>query len=76
MRTTREVQVDDQPDAPRWAELLKELPWDQVEHRAPQPDRYVYRIRCELHDVILGEPELKGMWRELVDRVRAVNERH
>jgi len=74
IRTTWEVQVDEQPDALDWRELLDALPWDQVEESAPEPDRYVYRIRCAPHEVVLAEPKVSGRWKDLVDRVRAVNE--
>ena len=74
IRTTWEVQVDEQPDRSAWAELLDGLPWGAVAEAAPQPDRYVYRIRCAPHEVVLGEQQVCGPWRELIDRVRGVNE--
>ncbi|MET1045019.1 MAG: protealysin inhibitor emfourin [Microbacteriaceae bacterium] len=74
LRATWEVQVDEQPDAPRWSAFLQDLPWDDVPSAPPTPDRYVYRIRCESHDVVLTEPQVQGPWRELVDRVRAAND--
>jgi hypothetical protein len=75
LQVSWEVQVDDQPDPSRWAHFLNELPWDQVEGTEPQPDRYVYRIRVEPHEVVLSEPQVSGPWRELVDRVRTANDR-
>ena len=75
IRTTWEVQVDDQPDRSSWAELLRALPWDSVSKTAPQPDRFVYRIRCAPHEVVLGEQQVSGPWKELIDRVRGVIER-
>lgn len=74
IRTTWEVQVDDQPDRSAWADLLAGLPWDEVSAAAPQPDRFVYRIRCAPHEVVLGEQQVFGPWQELIDRVRTVNE--
>ena len=74
IRTTWEVQVDEQPDRSAWAELLDGLPWDEMSETAPQPDRYVYRIRCAPHEVVLGEQQVCGPWQELIDRVRGVNE--
>ena len=74
MRVTWEVQVDEQPDAPGWRELLGALPWDEARRSAPEPDRYVYRIRCAPHEVVLPERQVAGPWKDLVDRVRAVNE--
>lgn len=76
IRTTWEVQVDEQPDRAVWAEMLSGLPWDEVSETAPQPDRYVYRIRCAPHEVVLGEQQVYGLWQELIDRVRGVNEGH
>jgi hypothetical protein len=74
IRVTWEVQVDEQPDAPEWRDLLDALPWDEVDERAPEPDRFIYRIRCAPHEVVLAEPQLSGPWRDLVDRVKAVNQ--
>jgi hypothetical protein len=74
IRITWEVQVDEQPDAPQWVDFLQQLPWDDVDTDEPKPDRYVYRIRCAPHEVVLAEPQVAGPWRELVDRVKAVNE--
>ncbi|WP_166872109.1 MULTISPECIES: protealysin inhibitor emfourin [unclassified Salinibacterium] len=74
LRATWELQVDDQPDAPRWSAFLHDLPWDDVPPAPQLPDRYIYRIRCEPHEVVLTEPQVQGPWRELVDRVRAANE--
>jgi hypothetical protein len=74
IRVTWEVQVEDQPNSSQWEEFLQELPWDQVDDFDPRPDRFVYRIRCAPHEVVLSEPEVRGPWRELVDRVKAVNE--
>lgn len=74
IRVTWEVQVDEQPDAASWRELLDALPWDEAEESAPEPDRYIYRIRCAPHEVVLPEPKVCGPWKDLVDRVKAVNE--
>jgi hypothetical protein len=75
IRVTWEVQVDEQPDASAWRDLLTALPWNEVSEAAPQPDRYVYRIRCAPHEVVLGEQQVCGPWQELIDRVKAANER-
>jgi hypothetical protein len=74
IRVTWEVQVDEQPDAQRWVDFLEQLPWDDVGGSDPKPDRYVYRIRFAPHEVVLPETQVSGPWRELVDRVKAVNE--
>jgi hypothetical protein len=74
IRITWEVQVDEQPDAFQWTQFLQQLPWDEVDDTEPKPDRFIYRIRCAPHEVVLAEPQVSGPWRELVDRVRAVNQ--
>jgi hypothetical protein len=43
--------------------------------RAGRPDRFVYEIQVQTHRVRLGETELDGAWRELVDRVRKAQPR-
>lgn len=71
IRLTWEVLVDEQPDPEEWQSFLTSLPWDEVGQAAPAPDRFLYRIRCAPHEVVLPEPEVQGPWRELVDRVRS-----
>jgi hypothetical protein len=70
IRLTWEVRVEEQPDPKTWAEFLNSLPWDDV---TDTPDRFSYRIRCAPHEVVLSEPQVKGPWRDLVNRVRAAN---
>ncbi|WP_350347050.1 protealysin inhibitor emfourin [Agromyces sp. G08B096] len=69
-----EVDLDRQPDRDAWKGLIDGLPWDEVRAVPPEPDRFVYRIRCEPHEATLAERQLTGPWRELVDRVREVSE--
>ena len=75
LRVTWDVQVDDQPDAASWMAFLQQLPWDEAEDTVPAPDRFIYRIRCAPHEVVLAEPQVHGQWKDLIDRVRAVSER-
>ena len=75
IRVTWQVRVDVQPDVAWWQTLIDGLPWDEVEVSEPNPDRYVYRIRCAPHEVVLAEPQVQGPWRELVERVKEVNDR-
>lgn len=70
IRLTWQVSVDELPDAPDWLELIASLPWDEITAAAPEPDRYVYRIRCAERAATLSEPQLAGPWRELVSRVQ------
>jgi hypothetical protein len=69
LRRTWAVVTDEQPDSAAWQELIRRLPWDDRPRSAPQPDRYVYEIRCPPRRVTLPEQQLTGPWRELVDRV-------
>ncbi|WP_129590398.1 protealysin inhibitor emfourin [Cryobacterium aureum] len=73
IRLTWEVRVEEQPDPNTWAEFLNSLPWDDVTDSEATPDRFVYRIRCSPHEVVLAEPQVNGPWRDLVNRVRAAN---
>lgn len=70
IRLTWQVQLDDRPDASEWLALIDELPWNDVRPVAPEPDRYVYLIRCAEQTATLSEPQLDGPWRELVTRVQ------
>jgi hypothetical protein len=70
LRRTWAVTVDEQPDRDAWDELLGRLPWGERVSGAPQPDRYVYEIRCSGNRATLPEQQLTGVWRELVNRVR------
>lgn len=70
IRLTWQVQLDDRPDAPEWLALIAELPWNELTPSAPEPDRYIYSIRCAHKSATLTEPQLDGPWRELVTRVQ------
>jgi hypothetical protein len=74
LRLTWHVHVDDQPDRDDWYLLIEQLPWQQPPPAPPEPDRFVYRIRCEPHEATLAERQLTGPWRELVDRVQETTE--
>ncbi|MFE6963563.1 protealysin inhibitor emfourin [Agromyces sp. NPDC057679] len=69
-RLTWEVRVDEQPDPDEWYILIDEIPWDEPMPVPPEPDRFVYRIRCEPNEATLAERQLTGPWRQLVDRVQ------
>lgn len=70
LTATWTVLVDDQPDSDEWTRLVAALPWNAQPKPAPQPDRYVYRIRLSRREITLPEQALDGPWRELVDRVQ------
>ena len=82
LRLTWRVDVDTQPDPDQWYVLIRTIPWEEPPPVPPEPDRYVYRIRCEpheptavdRHEATLAERQLTGPWRELVERVREVSE--
>lgn len=75
IRVTWQVRVETQPDADWWQTLIAGLPWDEIQDSEPKPDRYVYLIKCAPHEVVLAEPEVQGPWRELIERVKEVNDR-
>ena len=74
IRLTWEVRVDEQPDAVDWYLLIEEIPWGRPPPAPPEPDRFVFRIRCAPHEATLAERQLVGPWRELVKRVQEVTE--
>ena len=58
-------------DSAEWMPLLSELPWDDRPRLAPTPDRYVWVVRVSRRRITLPESQLRGPWRELVERVQA-----
>ncbi|KRE80017.1 protealysin inhibitor emfourin [Arthrobacter sp. Soil763] len=73
------VQALTDDDRNQWAPLVEACPWDELPGRdatgsAPQPDRFVYRIRAGQRRATLPERELVGPWRTLVDCTRAAAE--
>lgn len=76
LRRVWRVDVEQQPDERAWLDLLRSLPWDDSDADSPgRADRFVYEIRVQTHRVRLGETELDGTWRELVDRVKKAQPR-
>ena len=74
LRLTWEVRVEEQPDPREWYLLIEEIPWSEARPVAPEPDRFVCRIRCEPHEATLADRQLTGPWRQLVDRVQETAE--
>ena len=68
------VEVTDPDDLASWQSLIDQLPWSQRPTSAPQPDRYIYRIRVSRRRITLPEQKVAGPWRELVDRVKTAAE--
>lgn len=65
-------------DAPEvdWWPLVDACPWDTAAPQPPMPDRFVWRIEahtatCDRRATV-GDNNLVGAWRELVDQVRSV----
>ena len=61
-------------DADRWMVLIDRCPWRAAPDRTPAPDRFVWDICVRMPEGerrrSLGERQLTGPWRELVDAVR------
>lgn len=74
LRLDWHVHVDEQPDRDEWYFLIGQVPWEQTPPVPPEPDRYVYRIRCDRHEATLAERQLTGPWRTLVKRVQERSE--
>ncbi|WP_445153963.1 protealysin inhibitor emfourin [Arthrobacter sp. Hor0625] len=73
------VQALTADDRNQWDPLVEACPWDELPGRegtgsAPQPDRFIYRIRAGQRRATLPERELVGPWRTLVDCTRAAAE--
>ncbi|TDX74106.1 hypothetical protein EDF35_4139 [Rathayibacter sp. PhB151] len=79
LRRVWRIDVDQQPDEGAWHALIGSLDWDDRPRAAAtpagRPDRFVYEIRVQTHTVRLGETELDGAWRELVERVKRAQPR-
>ncbi|WP_308071100.1 protealysin inhibitor emfourin [Microbacterium nymphoidis] len=62
-------------ESPNWALLIERCPWGNESSTQRGADRFVWRIRVQLHDdqheQVVSDANLSGPWRELVDAVRA-----
>lgn len=61
--------------APRWRELVESCPWDAASATSSGADRYQWRIEVHtggtaVHQARLGDTQIQGPWRTLVDEVR------
>jgi hypothetical protein len=64
-------------DTAHWIELIDGCPWDDHPPSTRGADRYVWSIRARYDErpervVELGDAQVDGPWRTLVDEVRAV----
>lgn len=71
----REWRVEPSPAvAPEWEELVRSCPWEDAEATPVGADRYVWSIEAvteeQQRSAELGDTQMLGPWRELVDRVR------
>jgi hypothetical protein len=61
------------PGAQPWVELVDACPWHDQRTLRPQPDRFTWELTAAHGDTdlrtILGERDLDGAWRQLVDAV-------
>jgi hypothetical protein len=64
----RRAEVDS-ADHPAVARLVDDVRLDEVPEPKAQPDRYVYDIEIGDHAAQVGEADLHGPLRELVDHV-------
>ncbi|NYD65810.1 protealysin inhibitor emfourin [Agromyces atrinae] len=74
LRSEWDIDIEEQPDSTEWEILIDTLPWDDAAALPPEPDRFIYQIRCAPREVTLAERQVTGPWRELVDRVRQAGE--
>ncbi|MDQ1177231.1 protealysin inhibitor emfourin [Microbacterium sp. SORGH_AS_0421] len=61
--------------APHWRALVESCPWDAAAEPSPGADRYSWRIEVHhgdtaVHEARLGDTQVEGPWRALVDEVR------
>ncbi len=75
---TRRWGVDADPtEAERWIALIVDCPWDDLPAEQTGADRFVWTVEATLpeteHRADLGEREVTGPWRALIDAVRAAS---
>ena len=60
---------------PHWRQLVESCPWDAADSPSKGADRYQWRIEVHqgddaVHQARLGDGQIEGPWRVLVDEVR------
>lgn len=66
------VHSEDEPEvADELCRLVDACPWDELSEAAREPgaDRFVYRVDAGELTATVGEPQVQGPWRSLIDRV-------
>jgi hypothetical protein len=61
--------------AARWRELVESCPWDAASASSNGADRFQWRIEVHtggtpVHQARLGDTQIQGPWRTLIDEVR------
>ncbi len=73
---SRQWRAEPEPErAPRWRTLVAQCPWDDPPPPVRGADRYQWRIEVHEGDTPvrqarLGDTQIEGPWRTLVDEVR------
>jgi len=73
---SREWRAEPDPERePRWCDLVESCPWDATPPPSRGPDRFQWRIEVHtggdaVHRARLGDTQVAGPWRTLIDEVR------
>jgi len=73
---TKQWRTEPEPDLrPHWRRLVESCPWDAPPPSTRGADRFQWRIEVldgasTAHRAQLGDGQIAGPWRELVDEVR------
>ncbi len=70
IRTGWEIALDEIPDADQWMSLVDACPWDSAGLGSSGNDLFVYQFQAGPRSTTLTETDVRGPWRELVDRIR------
>ncbi len=74
MTRTWSATAKNREEEQRWHELIERLPWESVGATTPEPDRFVYRVRCAHREAVVPEQRFTGVWQELLDEVRETDD--
>lgn len=71
IRRHAEVDTATRDDAEAWHRLVRAADLDHAPEQRPAADRFVYRVRVDERETTVGEADLTGPLRDLVDSVLA-----
>lgn len=71
IRQHAEVDTATRDDADAWHRLVEAADLAHAPEPEPAPDRFVYSVRVDDRETTVGEADLTGPLRDLVDRVLA-----